>query len=168
MHRVYRILNKGKQLRELEKFIHKTGETGFTHAEILRDLAEVAGSKVETRYLTLAQIETFAKQFYGFTEQLERKLAKDQKQAAFFAMTAKNARARRDKSRTNKKSKEVQRISEAWGLPEIANAKDVKHARMVDKDLSWAAERGFKPVKICMFIASCLGHRTAGLSGLRS
>ena len=57
MDRVFRILNKGQHLRELEKFIHATGETGFTHEQILCDLADVGGSKVDPRFVTLAEIE---------------------------------------------------------------------------------------------------------------
>jgi hypothetical protein len=122
--------------------IHSTGETGLSHEKILHDLADVGGSKVEPDFLTLAQIEMFAKQFYGFTARVERKLTKDEKQAALFAKTAHQARARRDKSRTNRRDKEIKRIAKVWNLPEITRAKDVKHAHLLDKDLNWLIRPG--------------------------
>lgn len=146
MDRVYR--EQGRHIRELEKFIHAAGWTGFTHEQILCDLVDVGGPKVDPRFLTLAEIETFAKQFYGFTERLERKLAKDQRQAALFAKTARQARTRRDKSRTKRRGAEIERVAEFWGMPEIMGAKSVKHAHLIDKDLTRIAETGAEPMEI--------------------
>src|SRR5262249_18592328 len=131
--RVSRIMFKGGgHLRELAKFISETGETGLTRKQILADLCTAStASWSPTRWLTLQQIETFAKQFCGFTAALERKFAKDQKQAEFFAKTKTQLRALQNKSRVNKQTKEIERISEFWGPPEIMQAKSVKHARLL-------------------------------------
>ena len=70
---------------------------GVTHKDILKDLDKVM--RCPPKFLTLTEVETYAKKFYGIEKRLATKSDRKAKQAEWFKTTAHNARARRDKSR---------------------------------------------------------------------
>lgn len=173
--RVARLLNKGKKLRELAQFINDEPKVRVSemqgeqtsaitsgartrvgvangavieYSKILRDLIEISAYLSPPRYLPLTEIETLAKRFYGIEARLAKQAEKEKRQAELFKKTAHKARARRDKSRVNARLKEIERIAKFRNMPEILNAKDVKHAHLLDKELNRIAEDGFQPIRI--------------------
>jgi hypothetical protein len=106
-------------------------------------------------FLTLDEIETHAKDFYGIEKGLKKKSDRKVRQAEYFKSTAHKVRERWYKSRAKKRGVEIKRIAKYWGLPEILNAKDVKNVHELDKDLNQIASTeckhgppSLKPVKI--------------------
>jgi hypothetical protein len=88
------------------------------------------------------------KRFYGFEARLAKKAEKENRLAVMRERTAHNVRARVDKSRTEKRSTEIERIAGFWNIPEITRAKTVKHARLIDEDLNRMAETWAEPIEI--------------------
>jgi hypothetical protein len=59
-----------------------------------------------------------------------------------------STRVRFYKGRDAQRTKEIEQIAARYGLPEILNAKDLKHAHALDKILNHISEPGFKPIRI--------------------
>jgi hypothetical protein len=146
--RISRILLKGKKLRELEQFIYSALNGATEHAKIFRDLVEISTYRKPPWHLPLKDIEAFAKRFYGIDARIAKQTVKKERQAEFFKTTAENARTRFYKGRDAKRTTEIEQIAARHKLPEIKDAKDIKHAHALDKILNHIAEEGFKPVKI--------------------
>jgi hypothetical protein len=160
--RVRKILANGK-LRELARFIHsdlarklsvsrhagvtKAHEDPMKYETLLRGVSNASQGSDNTQ-LRLAEIEAYARKFYGIDARLAKKAEKENKLANMRASTAHNVRARLDKLRLNRRSKEINRVAEFWAMPEIANAATVKHAHLIDRFLNQIAVKGYRPKKI--------------------
>jgi hypothetical protein len=156
--RVQKMLACGN-LRELARFIHSDltlncdpEEDPIKYETLLRGVSNASqGQTVSDTFhtqLKLAEIEAYARKFYGIDTRLAKKAEKEKKLGDMRASTAHNARARLDKSRLNRRSKEINRVAEFWNMPEIANAATVKHAHLIDRFLNRIAVKGYKPKKI--------------------
>jgi hypothetical protein len=158
--RVQKILARGN-LRELTRFIHSDlalkcdpEEDPIKYENLLRGVSNAAQGFNHTQ-LKLTEIEAYARKFYGIDARLAKKTEKENKLANMRASTAHNARARRDKSRVNRRSKEINRVAEFWNMPEIANAATVKHAHLIDRDLNRIAAKGYRPARRTFTHPSC-------------
>jgi hypothetical protein len=120
---------------------------GPTHKQITHDIKFIHALQ-QPKYLKLADIETWAKDFYGFSKRLDQQAVKKQKMVEARERSKSNAGARRDKSRANKRDQEVKRVARHWNLPEIERIKSVKHARLIDGRLNKIAMKGFKTKRI--------------------
>jgi hypothetical protein len=172
--RVQKILARGN-LRELTRFIHSDLSLKcdpIKYETLLRGVSNASQGQLDMEpphkrevpcrasrasarpplalhtQLKLTEIETYARKFYVIDARLAKKAKKETKLANMRASTAHNARARRDKSRVNRRSKEINRIAEFWNMPEITNAATVKHAHLIDRFLNQTAAKGYRPKKI--------------------
>jgi hypothetical protein len=127
-----------------------------THEKIFQDLDRVC-SLCPPVFLSLAEIERYAREFYGIEQGLKKKAERKAKQAEFFKSTVAKKQERRDNARGKARKQEINRIAGAWNLPEIGAAKNVKAAHAMDKRLNGLAGKGFKVRKI--IYSTCLGGK---------
>jgi hypothetical protein len=164
---VARKIKEPENARRIDTLIKKHQNSksdwcGVTHNDIWKELDGVMCG-CPPIILTLAEIETCAKKFYGIEERLTKKADKEAARAEVFKKSAINARARRDRSRTKGRGNEIKRIAEFWKMPELASVKTVRHAHLIDQFLHEIAATGAVPVRyVCgPFLVKNAGEKIA-------
>jgi hypothetical protein len=127
-----------------------------THEKIFQDLDRVC-ALCPPVFLSLAEIEHHARDFYGIEKGLKKKADRKVRQTEFFKSTVAKKQARRDEGRDKARKQEINRVAGVWNLPEIATAKNVKAVHTLDKTLSKIAGKGFKTKAI--IYSTCLERK---------
>jgi hypothetical protein len=125
----------------------------FTHDRIFQDLDRVhAGCPLV--FLSLADIEHYARDFHGIEKGLKKKADRKARQAEYFKSTVAKKHERWSRAKGKKREEEINRVAELWKLPEIKGAKNIKNVHELDRTLSKITGKGF--ITKAIIYSSCL------------